>query len=61
MGPEKGLTETLWVKLQGERGERDLVVGVYYRPPHQEEELDLKFSRQLGEAVRAKDVVVMGV
>ena len=36
------------------------MVGAYYRPPHQEEELGLEFSRQLGRPVRAKDVVVMG-
>ena len=37
-----------------------MVLGVCYRPPHQEEKLDLEFLRQLSEAVQSRDVVVMG-
>ena len=57
---EEGHTEVLWVRIQGSRGERDLTVGVYYRPPKQGEELDQEFLSQLIEVVRSKDVVSMG-
>ena len=50
----------LWVRVQGSQGERDLTVGVYYRPPNQGEELDQEFLGQLTEVVKAQDVVVMG-
>ena len=36
------------------------MVGAYYRPPNQGEELDQEFLGQLTEVVKAKDVVVMG-
>ena len=59
-GVEGGHSEVLWVRVKGSPGERDLTVGVYYRPPNQGEELDQEFLGQLTEAVRAKDVVIMG-
>ena len=57
---EEGHSEVLWVRIQGSHGERDLTVGVYYRPPNQGEELDQEFLSQLMEAVRSKDGVIMG-
>ncbi|KYO44843.1 hypothetical protein Y1Q_0016637 [Alligator mississippiensis] len=60
MGSEEGLAKVLWVRIQRRQGERDLTVGVYYRPPNQGEELDHEFSGQLAKALKARDVVVMG-
>ena len=60
MGSEEGQAEVLWVKIQGGQGEGDLTVGVYYRPLNQREELDQEFLGQLAEALKARDVVVMG-
>ncbi|XP_059578763.1 RNA-directed DNA polymerase from mobile element jockey isoform X1 [Alligator mississippiensis] len=52
--------EGLWVRLHGGQGERDMVVGVCYRPPHQGEEIDSGLLRQLLETIKAKEAVVMG-
>ncbi|XP_059582419.1 uncharacterized protein LOC132250144 [Alligator mississippiensis] len=54
--PEVGQTEVLWVRIQGGQEERDLTVGVYYRPPNQGEELDQEFSGQLANAVIMGDL-----
>ncbi|XP_059575008.1 RNA-directed DNA polymerase from mobile element jockey isoform X1 [Alligator mississippiensis] len=52
--------EGLWVRLHGGQRERDLVVGVCYRPSHQGEERDSGLLRQLSETIKAKEAVVMG-
>ena len=38
----------------------DTVVGVYYRPPDQEEEVDEAFYRQLEVASQSQALVLMG-
>jgi len=38
----------------------DTVVGVYYRPPDQEEEVDEAFYRQLKVASQSQALVLMG-
>ena len=38
----------------------DVIVGVYYRPPDQEEEADEAFYRQLQVASQSKALVFMG-
>lgn len=38
----------------------DTVVGVHYRPAHQEEEVDEAFYRQLEVASKSQDLVLMG-
>ena len=41
MESEEGQNEALWVRMQEGNRKRDLIVGIYYRPPHQGDELDL--------------------
>jgi len=43
--------EFLWVKIRGRADKADILVGVCYRPPNQDEETDEVFYEQLAEAV----------
>ncbi|GAB0208991.1 hypothetical protein GRJ2_003364800 [Grus japonensis] len=52
--------ESLWVRMKGQANMGDTVVGVYYRPPDQEEEVDEAFYRQLEVASRSQALVLMG-
>ncbi|XP_075779238.1 uncharacterized protein LOC142827520 [Pelodiscus sinensis] len=52
--------ESLWVKLKGVKNEGDIMLGVYYRPPSQVEEVDEAFFKQLTKLSKAQDLVVMG-
>ena len=42
--------ESLWVKIRGRADKADILVGVCYRPPNQDEETDELFYEQLTEA-----------
>jgi len=46
MGEE--LTEGLGVRIKGRAGTGDIIVGVYYRAPDQEEQVDEALYRQTG-------------
>jgi len=37
VGIDEELTESLWVRVKGMAGERDIVVGICYRMPDQED------------------------
>lgn len=37
-----------WVRIKGKEKKADILVGVYYRPPNQEEQVDLLFFKQEG-------------
>lgn len=52
--------ESLWVRIKGQAGKGDTVVGVYYRPPDQEEEVDEAFHKQLEVAAHSQALVLMG-
>jgi len=52
--------ESLWVRIKGQPHMGDIIVGVYYRPPHQEEEVDEAFYRQLQAASQSLALVFMG-
>ncbi|KAF7249149.1 Teneurin-2 [Varanus komodoensis] len=54
------LVETVWVKLRGFDRERDLIVGVCYRPPGQLETLDDVLTGQILRISRRRDTVIMG-
>lgn len=41
------LTESLWVRIKRQVNEDDIIVGVYYRPPDQDEEVGKAFYTQL--------------
>jgi len=52
--------ESLWVRIR-DRGEKgNLVVGVYYRPPDQEEPADEAFFLQLQEALHSQPLILLG-
>ncbi|KAK4805868.1 hypothetical protein QYF61_025735 [Mycteria americana] len=50
--------ECLWVRIRGKAKAADIVVGVCYRPPSQDEETDELFYKQLGEASRSLALVL---
>ncbi|KAK4819807.1 hypothetical protein QYF61_011601 [Mycteria americana] len=52
--------ECLWVRIRGKANKADIVVGVCYRPPNQDEETDELFYKELGEASRSLALVLVG-
>ncbi|MCQ4021281.1 hypothetical protein FK520_27165, partial [Klebsiella pneumoniae] len=50
----------LWVKIRGRADKADILVGVCYRPPNQDEETDEVFYKQLARAARSSALVLMG-
>ncbi|KAK4806238.1 LOW QUALITY PROTEIN: hypothetical protein QYF61_013382 [Mycteria americana] len=52
--------ECLWVRIRGKANKADIVVGVCYRPPNQDEETDELFYKQLGEASQSPALVLVG-
>ena len=40
--------ESLWVSIKVKATKTDIIVGVCYRPPNQDEEVDKTLYRQLG-------------
>ena len=52
--------ESLWVRIKRQAHKGDITVGVYYRPPDQEEEVDEAFYRQLQAASQSQALVLMG-
>ena len=42
--------ESSWVKIRGRADKADILVGICYRPPNQDEETDEVFYEQLAEA-----------
>jgi len=60
LGLDEEPTESLWVKIQGRAGMRDITVGVCYRAPEQDEQVDEALYRQIGETSCSKALVLMG-
>ena len=52
--------ESLWVRIRGRADKADILVGICYRPPSQDEETDEVFYEQLAEAVQLPALVLMG-
>ena len=52
--------ECLWVRIRERANKADVMVGVYYRPPSQDEEADEIFYKQLGEVSQSLPLVLMG-
>ena len=48
------------MRIKGQAGKGDTVVGVYYRPPDQDEEADEAFQKQLDVASHSQALVLMG-
>jgi len=60
LGAEEEGVESLWVRIKGQAHKGDITVGVYYRPPDQEEEVDEVFYRQLQAVSQSQALVFMG-
>jgi len=54
------LVESLWVRIRERGNKGNLVAGVYYRPPDQEELTDEAFFLQLQEASRSQALILLG-
>ncbi|GAB0206658.1 hypothetical protein GRJ2_003131400 [Grus japonensis] len=54
------VTRTRTVRIRGKVNKADIMVGVCYRPPNQDEEADDILYRQLGEVSRSPVLVLMG-
>ncbi|GAB0204048.1 hypothetical protein GRJ2_002870400 [Grus japonensis] len=52
--------ECLWVRIRGKVNKADIMVGVCYRPPNQDEEADEIFYKQLGKVSQSLALVLMG-
>jgi len=60
LGADEERVDSLRVRIKGQVHVDDIVVGVYYRPPDQEEEVDEAFYRQLNVALQSQALVLMG-
>ncbi|GAB0203081.1 hypothetical protein GRJ2_002773700 [Grus japonensis] len=58
MGEEP--TESLWVRIKGRAGTGDTIVGVCYRPPDQEDQVDEAQYRQKGEVSPSQALLLTG-
>ena len=58
--PGDNKVESLWVKIRGRAEKADILVGVCYRPPNQDDETDEVFYEQLAEAAQSPALVLMG-
>ena len=56
LGPDE---KSLWVRIKGRTGTGDIVVGVSYRPPDQEDRADEAHYRQTGAASRSQFLVLV--
>ncbi|RMC12138.1 hypothetical protein DUI87_11273 [Hirundo rustica rustica] len=52
--------ECLWVRIKGNANKADILLGVCYRPPNQEEEVDNLFYKQLGNVSGSSALVLVG-
>jgi len=52
--------ECLWVKMRGKANKADILLGVCYRPPNQDEEVDEVFHKRLAEFSQSLALVLMG-
>jgi len=52
--------ERLWVKMRGKANKEDILLGVCYRRPNQDEEADEDFYKRLAEVSQSLALVLMG-
>ncbi|RMC12129.1 hypothetical protein DUI87_11264 [Hirundo rustica rustica] len=52
--------ECLWVRIKGKANKADILLGVSYRPPNQEEEVDNLFYKQLENVSGSSGLVLIG-
>ena len=52
--------ECLWIRMRGKASNADILLGVCYRPPSQDEEADEAFYKQLAEVSQPLVLVLVG-
>ena len=52
--------EILWVRIKAKASKTDIIMGVCYRLPNQDEEVDKTLYKQLGEVSRSLPLVLVG-
>lgn len=52
--------ECLWIKIRGKANKADILVGVCYRPPNQDDEDDEFFYKQLADVSKSPALVLAG-
>jgi len=60
LGADEEQVGSLQVRIKAQALKGDIIVGMYYRPPDQEEEVDEAFYRQLKAASQSQALVLMG-
>jgi len=60
LGMDEELTESLWVRINSRVGTGDIIVGVCYRSPDQEDRGVKTLCRQIGAASRSQALVLIG-
>ncbi|GAB0176868.1 hypothetical protein GRJ2_000152000 [Grus japonensis] len=60
LGMDDELTESLRVRIKEQTGMGDIVVGICYRPPDQEEQVDEALYRQAEAPSRSQALVLIG-
>jgi len=51
--------ECLWVKMREKANKADILLGVCYRPPNQDEEVDEAFCKRLAEVSQSLTTVLV--
>ena len=51
--------ESLWVRIKAKANKTDIIMGICYRPPNQDEEVDKTLDRQLSEVSRSLPLVLV--
>ncbi|GAB0182893.1 hypothetical protein GRJ2_000754600 [Grus japonensis] len=59
LGMGKEPNKTLWIRIKGREGRGDIVFGICYRPPNQEDQADEALYRQIGAASHSQDLVLV--
>ena len=52
--------ESIWIGIKAKANKTEVIVGVCYRPPTQDEEVDERLYKQLGEVSRSLPLVLVG-
>ena len=60
LGMDEDLTKSSWVRIKVKAGTGDIIVGVFYRPPNQEDQADEALYRQIGAISHSQGLVLMG-
>lgn len=60
IGIETDEVECLWVRIKGKANKADILLGVCYCPPNQEEEVEILFYKQLDNVSGSSALVLVG-